>query len=69
MKDIKLYDSVLEETTHFETWDDLKEWLHHSFTPEFHHVIDELVAARKMDRWTGDIEAYLAIKITTRETR
>ena len=66
MVDIKLYDSVLNETAYCETWDDLRDWLYLSFPSEYHHVIDELITARKMDRWTGDIEAFLAIKITIR---
>ena len=66
MVDIKLYDSVLNEITYCETWDDLRDWLYLSFPSEYHCVIDELIAARKKDCWTGDIESRLAIKITTR---
>ena len=61
---IKMYDGVLDETTYCETWVDLREYMRTSFIPEQYKVIDELIEARKMNRWTGDIEAYLGIKIT-----
>lgn len=57
-------DNVLEEKFTFDDWDELQEQMHHDFLEDRHALIDVLIGARKMGRWTGDIEAFLDVKIT-----